>query len=85
MVRPGLIVRTESRPVLSSTISGHQLANVGFKHWKKEQRRFALEKEPQNVSSLSPFFPPYAKGIEFWSNTRQSILTNNPQWDFRGS
>ena len=54
-VGAGLILRTE-RDRCCCTISGHQLANVGFKHWKKEQQSFALEKEPHNLSSLGPFF-----------------------------
>ena len=54
-VGTGLILRTE-RERCCSTISGHQLANVGFKHWKKEQQSFALEKEPHNLSSPGPFF-----------------------------
>ena len=73
----GLIVPTEKDRCCCSTISGHQLANVGFKHWKKEQRRFALEKEPQNLSS-SPAFQLSAKIIKFWANIRPSIWTNNP-------
>ena len=53
---PGLIVRTESRPVLSSTISGHQLANVGFKHWKRRTTRLCFSERTTKKSSTKTFF-----------------------------
>ena len=59
--RPGLIVRTESRPVLSSTISGHQLANVGFKHWKRRTTRLCFSERTTKKSSTKTFLP-VAKG-----------------------